>query len=111
MVLHKRLIDIVPHAYHRALERFRLAKADATAAIRQALRKGTWYENPSQPDEFLVIHRYRNQVLHVIAKLEPRRVTVTTLYPMRNTAKVRAYMQHSPALDARAIAQRYQLVN
>lgn len=109
MVLSKRCIEITDHAHHRGSHRLRIPKAQRTARIREALREGTWYENPSSPDEFLVLHRHANKPFCVVAKVDRRTVTVTTLYLLRNTAKIRAYQQHSPPLSASDIVDRYGL--
>lgn len=109
MVLHKRCIEIRDHAYHRAVERFQLTKAKATATIRRILRQGTWFESPDQPSEFLVVGRFRNRPTCAIAKIEARKVVVTTLFQLRNTARVRAYQQHGPGISAAEVSQRYNL--
>lgn len=109
MVLPKRCIEIRGHAFHRAWERFRLNKAKATGTIRRILRQGTWFESPDQPSEFLVVGRVKNKPACAIAKIEPGNVVVTTVFPMRNTSRVRAYQQHGRGVTAAEISRRYNL--
>lgn len=109
MVLPKRCIEIRDHAFHRAVERFRLTKPKATATIRRILREGTWFQSPDEPIEFLVLGRHQNRPTCVIAKIEMRQVVVTTVFQMRNTARIRAYQQHSPGVSAAEVADRFGL--
>jgi hypothetical protein len=109
VVLPKRAIEITSHAQQRAFHRLRLEKGKRTHEIREALRQGNWYENPDQPHEFLVVHRVENKPVCLTVAAEDRQLTVTTVYPMKNTGKIRAYRQHGPELDAQDIAQRYRI--
>lgn len=109
MPLPKRAIEITSHAQQRAFHRLRLEKGERTHWIRQALRQGDWYENPDQRDEFLVVHRANNKPACLTVAAEDRQLTVTTVYPMKNPGKIRAYRQHGPELDARDIAERYRI--
>lgn len=107
MVLPKRAIDITSHAHQRAFHRLRIEGGERTHRIRQALREGDWYESPDERDEFLVVHRIDNKPVCLTVAAERRQLTVTTVYPMRNTGEIRAYRQHGPQLSARDIADRY----
>lgn len=109
MPLPKRAIEITSHAQQRAFQRLRLPKGKRTHEIRKALRKGDWYENPNQPHEFLVVHRIDHKPVCLTVMAEDRKVTVTTVYPMANAGKLRAYRQQGPQLDASDIATRYRL--
>lgn len=109
MVLPKRCIDIRPHAFHRSWERLQLPKAKATATIRRILRRGTWYESPDQHGEFMVLGRAKNRPTCLIAVIEGQQVVVTTVFPLRNTSRVRAYQQHSRGISASDVTERFGL--
>lgn len=109
MVLPKRAIEITSHAHQRAFHRLRIPKGERTHEIRSALRHGDWYESPDQPDEFLVVHRIDNKPVCLTVVAERSQLTVTTVYPMRNTGKIRAYRNHGPRLSAQDIANRYRI--
>lgn len=109
MVLPKRAIEITSHAHQRAFHRLRIEQGQRTHEIRKALRNGDWYENPDQRDEFLVVHRIENKPVCLTVAAEDRQLTVTTVYPMRNTGKLRAYRQHGSKLSANDIARRYRI--
>jgi hypothetical protein len=109
VVLPKRSIEILSHAHHRAVSRFGYSKSQATHVIREALRNGQWFQNPDDPHEFVVLEHVENQPICVVAQAETQQVTVKTLYPLRNRAKIRAYKQNGGEFTAQDIAQRYRL--
>lgn len=109
MPISKRTIDIASHAHHRAVSRFGWSKAEATEAIREALRDGDWYPSPDAADEYLVLARVETTNMCVICAVERRKIHVRTLYPLRNPGQLRPYKQMGGPFDADEIKRHHGL--
>lgn len=109
MALSKRAIEISAHAHHRAVSRFSLSKAKATATIRRALRQGSWYPSPDTEDEYLILQRVDGSPMCVICAVEGGTVHVRTLYPLRNPGRLSPYKAHGGPFSAGEIARHYGL--
>lgn len=110
MAIPKRVIDISPHAYHRAVSRFNWDKPTATRHIRESLRGGDWYPDPQTPDEYLVLARPQHAPACIITNIQPQRtIHVTTLYPLKNPTRLHPYKQAGGPYTATDIANHYSI--